>query len=187
MAPIVGTPAATTTPPLTPDLAPTPAPSHPAALPSPDQPTPSNRPSLATALTIIGNRDVWIEVKSLPRAYDDALLAALDGGPFPARYAVHSFDHRITARLAAVRPDLALGALLSARVVDPVSVLRNAKATTLWQEWTMIDQDLVNVVHAAHARVIAWTVNDQAAAGRLSRMGVDGLCGNFPDRLAVAA
>ena len=144
-------------------------------------------PSLATALTIIGNRDVWIEVKSLPRAYDDALLAALDGGPFPARYAVHSFDHRITARLAAVRPSLALGALLSARVVDPVSVLRNAKAATLWQEWTMIDQDLVNVVHAAHARVIAWTVNDQAAAGRLSRMGVDGLCGNFPDRLAVAA
>lgn len=144
-------------------------------------------PSLATALTIIGNRDVWIEVKSLPRAYDDALLAALDGGPFPARYAVHSFDHRITARLAAVRPGLALGALLSARVVDPVSVLRNAKATTLWQEWSMIDQDLVNVVHAAHARVIAWTVNDPAAAGRLSRMGVDGLCGNFPDRLAVAS
>jgi len=144
-------------------------------------------PSLATALAIIGDRDVWIEVKGLPGAYDDTLLAVLDHGPFPARYAIHSFDHRITARLASLRPGLALGALLSARVVDPVSVLRKAKATTLWQEWTMIDQALVDAVHTADARIIAWTVNDSAAAIRLSQMGVDGLCGNFPDRLAEAA
>lgn len=144
-------------------------------------------PSLATVLTLLGNRDVWVEVKSLPRAYDDALLAVLDAGPFPARYAVHSFDHRITARLRARRPDLALGALLAARVIDPVAVLRHAGATTLWQEWTMIDRELVKAVHGAGARVIAWTVNDPAGAVRLASMGVDGLCGNFPDRLVVAA
>lgn len=144
-------------------------------------------PTLAEALTLIGDRDVWVEVKGLPAAYDAALLAALDAGPFPARYAVHSFDHRITARLAGLRPGLRLGALLSARVIDPVAVLRAACATTLWQEWTMIDQSLVKAVHAAGARIIAWTVNDPAAAVRLARLGVDALCGNYPDRLAVAA
>lgn len=144
-------------------------------------------PSLATALGILGDRDVWVEVKSLPSSYDAALLAVLDAGPFPARYAVHSFDHRITARLARLRPRLSLGALLAARVLDPVSVVRSAGATTLWQEWTMIDQSLVDALHAAGLRVIAWTVNDGAATGRLARMGVDGLCGNFPDRLAVPA
>lgn len=143
-------------------------------------------PSLATVLTILGDRDVWIEVKSLPGAYDAALLAVLDAGPFPARYAVHSFDHRITARLARLRPTLPLGALLTARVIDPVAVLKAAGATTLWQEWTMIDGALVDVVHAAGARVIAWTVNDRSAAARLGHLGVDGLCGNFPDRLVLA-
>ena len=144
-------------------------------------------PSLATALDLIGDRDVWVEVKALPPRHDAALLATLDAGPFPSRYAVHSFDHRITARLARQRPDLPLGALLAARVVDPAGVLHLARATTLWQEWTMIDQELVEAVHAAGARLIAWTVNDRVAATRLGLMGVDGLCGNFPDRLAVAA
>lgn len=143
-------------------------------------------PSLATALSIIGDRDVWIEVKSLPESCDDAVLEVLDAGPFPARYAVHSFDHRITARLSRARPTLPLGALLSARVVDPIGVLRSASATTLWQEWTMIDQELVDTVHAAGARLIAWTVNDRAAAARLGHLGVDGLCGNFPERLKLA-
>lgn len=144
-------------------------------------------PSLATALDLIGDRDVWVEVKALPPVHDAALLAVLDAGPFPTRYAVHSFDHRLTARLASRRPGLPLGALLSARVMDPVRVLHEARATTLWQEWTLIDRELIEAVHAANARVIAWTVNDRAAAVRLGRMGVDGLCGNYPDRLMVAA
>ena len=65
--------------------------------------------------------------------------------------------------------------------------VRASCATTLWQEWTTIDQALVDAVHAAGIQVIAWTVNDPAAAARLARMGVDGLCGNYPDRLEVPA
>ena len=107
--------------------------------------------------------------------------------PSPPATPIHSFDHRITARLARLRPKLPLGALLSARVIDPVAVIRAASATTLWQEWTMIDRGLVDAVHASGARIIAWTVNDRAAASRLGHMGVDGLCGNFPDRLVLAA
>lgn len=144
-------------------------------------------PTLAAALKLIGDRDVWVEVKSLPVTYDAALLSALDSGPFPARYAVHSFDHRVTARLSRLRPQLRLGALLSSRVIDPVAVVRASCATTLWQEWTAIDQALVDAVHAAGIQVIAWTVNDPAVAARLARMGVDGLCGNYPDRLEVPA
>jgi len=142
-------------------------------------------PTLAQALTLIGDRDVWVEVKALPSVFDSRLLAVLDAGPYPARYAVHSFDHRITARLRKLRPTLPLGALLVARVVDPVAVLRASGATTLWQDWTMIDQALVDAVHADGARIIAWTVNDPAATATLAQMGVDGLCGNFPDRLVV--
>lgn len=144
-------------------------------------------PSLGTALRILGDRHVWVEVKALPEVYDAALLAALDEGPFPARYAIHSFDHRIIARLARKRPALRLGALLSARVIDPIGVLRAAGATTLWQEWTMIDLPLVAAVHEAGMTLIAWTVNDAAEAVRLAEHGIDGLCGNFPDRLAVGA
>lgn len=143
-------------------------------------------PTLAEILELVGDRDVWVEVKALPQRYDAALLAVLDQGPVPERYAVHSFDHRIVHRLGEIRPRLRRGILLSAYLRDAVAVMRSVGATTLWQEWQQIDQDLVSQVHEAGGAVIAWTVNEIGDLDRLVRLGVDGLCGNYPDRIRVA-
>lgn len=143
-------------------------------------------PLLGEILELVGNKDVWVEVKSLPPAYDSAFLAALDHGPAPHRYAIHSFDHRIVYRLGEIRPSLRRGILLTAHLRDPVSVMRAVGASTLWQEWRQVDQDLVNCVHDAGGAVIAWTVNELGDLDRMVRLGVDGLCGNYPDRIRVA-
>jgi Glycerophosphoryl diester phosphodiesterase family len=134
----------------------------------------------------VGDREVWIEVKSLPPAFDNSLLAVLDKGPCPLRYAVHSFDHRIIYRLGESRPSQRRGILVSAYLQDPVSVMRGAGATTLWQDWQQVDQELVTLVHDAGGPVIAWTVNELGDLDRMVRFGVDGLCGNYPDRIRVA-
>jgi glycerophosphoryl diester phosphodiesterase len=143
-------------------------------------------PYLAEALDVIGDRDVWIELKALDTRFDDALFEALDRGPAPHRYAVHAFDHRIVARLGAARPELRRGVLLSAYLLDPVAPLRATGATTLWQEQHLIDAALVERVHAAGYSIIAWTVNTPDDIARLAGQGVDGLCGNYPDRLRDA-
>lgn len=143
-------------------------------------------PTLAEILELVGDRDVWVEVKALHELHDGALLAVLDQGPVPERYAVHSFDHRIVHRLGAIRPGLRRGILLSAYLRDAVAVMRSVGATTLWQEWQQIDQDLVSQVHEAGGAVIAWTVNEIGDLDRMVRLGVDGLCGNYPDRIRVA-
>jgi len=143
-------------------------------------------PMLAEILDLVGDRDVWIEVKGLASAYDGVLLAILDQGPAPQHYAIHSFDHRIVHRLGEVQPSLRRGILLSAYLCDPVAVMRSAGATTLWQEWQQVDQELVTQVHEAGYSVIAWTVNEIGDLDRMVRLGVDGLCGNYPDRIRVA-
>lgn len=143
-------------------------------------------PLLGEILDLVGDRDVWIEVKTLPEAHDGQLLAAIDQGPARERYAVHSFDHRIVRRLGEARPALRRGVLLSAYLDDPVAAMRAVGATTLWQEWQQVDQDLVNRVHDAGFTLIAWTVNEIGDLERLARLGVDGLCGNYPDRIRVA-
>jgi glycerophosphoryl diester phosphodiesterase len=143
-------------------------------------------PVLTEILDLVGDRDVWVEVKSLPSAFDPLLLAILDRGPAPQRYAIHSFDHRIVHRLGEARPGLRRGILLSAYLRDPVSVMREAGATTLWQEWQQVDQELVTQVHEAGCAVVAWTVNEIGDLDRMVRLGVDGLCGNYPDRIRVA-
>lgn len=143
-------------------------------------------PLLAEILGLVGSRDVWVEVKSLPPLYDQQLLNILDQGPAPERYAVHSFDHRIVHRLGQLRPKLRRGILLSAYLRDPLAAMRGVGATTLWQEWQQVDQDLVNLVHSSGGAVIAWTVNELGDLDRMVRLGVDGLCGNYPDRTRVA-
>jgi glycerophosphoryl diester phosphodiesterase len=143
-------------------------------------------PLLMEILELVGHRDVWVELKSLPAKYDQELLDILERGPAPERYAVHSFDHRIIYRLGKAKADLKRGILLSAYLHDPVTVMREVGATALWQEWQQVDQDLVSQIHDAGGTVIAWTVNELGDLDRMVRLGVDGLCGNYPDRIRVA-
>jgi len=143
-------------------------------------------PLLQEVLELLGDHDVWMEVKSLPSVHDEALLSVLDAGPAPHRYAIHSFDHRIVRRLGEQRPSLPRGILLSAYLDDPVAALCAVGATTLWQEWQLVDQELVHAVHSAGSRLVAWTVNEVGDLEHLARLGVDGLCGNYPDRIRVA-
>lgn len=143
-------------------------------------------PLLAEVLELAGDCDVYVEVKSLPPGFDDRLFDALDDAPCPTRYRLHGFDHRIIQRLGEARPEFERGILLSAYLADPVAAMAAVGARTLWQEWHLIDRALIECVHAAGGTVIAWTVNEVADLARLARLGVDGLCGNYPDRIRVA-
>ncbi len=127
--------------------------------------------------------EVWIELKSLPESSDTTLLEAIDRSPLPGRCAVHSFDHRIVARLGRRRPSLRRGVLSASYPLDPVAPMVAAGGSALWQEWHLIDGPLVDAVHRSGGELIAWAVNEAEPARRLERLGVDTLCGNWPDRL----
>ena len=144
-------------------------------------------PALAEVLELLSGHDVWIELKSLPPSADAALLDAITNSPTPERCAVHSFDHRIVARVGSARPELRRGILSTSYPLDPVAPLRAAGANTLWQEWHLIDTELVTAVHRTGATIIAWTVNVTRLGERLAELGVDGLCGDFPERLVGLA
>jgi glycerophosphoryl diester phosphodiesterase len=138
-------------------------------------------PRLSDALSAASGLDVWVEVKGLEPRWDDSLLRALGNGPTPDRYAVHSFDHRIIARLGGLQPGLRRGVLLTSYLVDPVAAVHAADADALWMETSFIDSDLVENMTAAGVSVIAWTVNSESEIRRLTALGVHGICGNYPD------
>jgi glycerophosphoryl diester phosphodiesterase len=142
-------------------------------------------PRLQEALAVLDGAEVWIEVKTLPAGADAALLAAIEGAPSPESCAVHSFDHRIVARLGRRYPALRRGILSASYPLDPVGPMEASGANTLWQEWHLIDSELVAAVHRRGAELVAWTVNDPGVARRLADLGVDALCGNFPERLRI--
>ena len=139
-------------------------------------------PTLADALAALGpTLQVFVEVKSLPPKFDDGLLDVLRRGPNPGGYAVHAFDHRIVERLGRRSPALRRGVLAVSYAVRPLVALEDAGATILWQERTLVDRALVDVLHGAAMQVIVWTVDEPTEMRRLLEIGVDGICTNRPE------
>jgi glycerophosphoryl diester phosphodiesterase len=138
-------------------------------------------PTLAQALELLDRQDVWVEVKTMQHQWDGNLFTCLDGAPKGACCGVHSFDHRIVARLGEQRPALRRGLLLSSYLMDNRQILHAVGADTLWMEASLIDEALVTELHEDGRDLIAWTANEEREIRRLIALGVDGICGNYPD------
>jgi glycerophosphoryl diester phosphodiesterase len=140
-------------------------------------------PTLGQVLEELGTFGVWIELKTLAPRWDAQLLQVMRSGPSPERYAVHAFDHRIIGRVGAIAPLLRRGVLSASYPVDLLGPLNAVGADTLWEETHLIDGAMVTALHQAGKQVIAWTANDPAEIDRLTQLGVDGICGNYPERV----
>jgi glycerophosphoryl diester phosphodiesterase len=130
-------------------------------------------PTLADVLSATPRgKTVYVEIKgSGIESHVGAVLAAS-----PTRCAVHAFDHEAVQRMRRLAPDVPRGILLDQVPADIEATMRAAGARDVWPEWTLIDRRLVERVHGAGGRVIAWTVNERYVAEQLIDAGVDGLC-----------
>ncbi len=146
-------------------------------------PTGEPIPLLSEVLALASSLAIYVEVKHLAATADEGLLTVLDAGPASDRYQVHSFDHRIIARLGRLRPRLGRGILLCSRPVDLAPLVASTGANTVWQERQLIDETLVSETRRLGVNLIAWTVNQEAEIERMVQLGVTGICGDYPDRL----
>ena len=141
-------------------------------------------PTLEEVLRAVGARTaLYIEIKA--RDIEAQVAAIIESVPAAKpRCVVHSFDHRIVEKFAALAPALPTGILEVGYPVDPASLLAAAHARDLWQACEFIDAALVTSIHHYGGRVVAWTCDDPAQWEQLREIGVDGICTN---RSAAAA
>jgi glycerophosphoryl diester phosphodiesterase len=130
-------------------------------------------PTLAEVFAIVrpGGR-VYVEIKG--RDIETRVVQVLSD--VRARYAVHSFDHGTVRRMREIAPQIPRGILYDHAPRQLERDMRETGARDVWPAWRLIDKPLVDRVHAAQGRVIAWTVNDRHAASDLIALGVDGIC-----------
>ena len=130
-------------------------------------------PTLDEVLAAVAGRaTVYVEIKA--RRIEQAVVDCVRRSA--ASCAIHCFDHRVVRRVKGIAPEMPAGVLVAAYLLDPGRILRETGARDYWLEWTFIDEELVRRVHAAHGRVIAWTVNTLEVAASFTTIGVDGLC-----------
>ncbi len=75
-------------------------------------------PTLSEALSLLAGIDVWVELKTLPAAWDQALLAALDAGPTAGAVRgprVRSSHHRPPGRVSSGAPPRRTARLVPSR------------------------------------------------------------------------
>jgi len=132
-------------------------------------------PTLDAVVRLLGpHAAIYCELKGTGTARPSIDVLRQLGG----RAAVHAFDHRQVADAARHAPEMPRGVLEVSRHVDPAESLRSVGARDLWQLVDYLDEQLVQQVHAALGRVIAWTANDPRQVEQLAAWGVDGFCGD---------
>ena len=133
-------------------------------------------PTLTEVLTALrGRMDVFVELKG--HGIEGPVLDVIHQSPAPARCAVHSFDHEAIRRIRSVAAGRrAAESSSTRRRRTSVAAMRFADARDVWPREDLIDAAMVNAVHGAGGRVLAWTVNKPARGAQLAALGVDGLC-----------
>ena len=130
-------------------------------------------PTLADVCELVDDRaELFVEIKGAGIERKVATVLTRHRGSF----AIHSFDHPTIRRLSHLDRRLRLGLLFEERTPDVVAMLAANGARDAWPQHAIVDARLVDAVHGAGGRVIAWTVNDPRDLARLAALDVDGLC-----------
>jgi glycerophosphoryl diester phosphodiesterase len=141
-------------------------------------------PTLAEVFALVAGRArLYVEIKA--PGIDGAVADFLSAHP-AAWSAVHAFDHRIPVAVRARRPGTRIGLLSASYPLDLAAVLRGTDASDFWQHAELVDEALVQQVHDAGMRVVAWTENDAPHARQLAAWGVDAICTDIPGALRTA-
>ena len=151
-------------------------------------------PTLAevTAVASQAGRRMLLEIKvDAGRArypgIEEKVLALLDRHRMAGSTVVMAFEPATWKRMRELRPDLAVCALYSARMLGRTTLaaeletLRAAGVGFVGLEHTVVDTAAVARARQAGIQVGAWTVNDAAAMQRLIDAGVGVLITDQPD------
>jgi glycerophosphoryl diester phosphodiesterase len=136
-----------------------------------------------------GRVGLCIETKQLPIPYpglEEKLIACLGGLGMLDQTAVISFHHGSVKRLKDLEPRLAAGVLEGARPIDPVALMRAARADIYSPHYGAIDPEVVAEVHAAGGVVGVWTVDDATAIAWCRACRPDSIFTNRPREIVPA-
>lgn len=123
-------------------------------------------------MALRGQAAVYVEIKGRTIGHLVAREVRRAGG----ECAIHAFDHAAIAALADDARGIPRGVLEETAPPDPAAVLQAAGARDLWVHVGAVTAPLVEAVHAAGGRVIAWTANSTVQWEQLGAARVDGIC-----------
>lgn len=124
---------------------------------------------------------LFLEIKD-PAFYpgiEEEIAAVIREYNFTERCCVRSFDHESLHLLHRIAPEIPISELWYTHF----PTAEETTYPTLNMMFGLCTAENVAAAHARGQKVTCWTVNEVADAKNLIAMGVDGLTGDYPDRL----
>ena len=148
-------------------------------------------PTLEEMLDLtLGKVRLYLEIKD-PRAAAE-VLRTIRARRCQADVMLASFDVQLMRRLGEEVRDIELGVILGNETLNPAVrfreafpwiALRGVNYQTLCMQVELCFGYLARRVKASGKKLYVWTANDERQFARMTRLGVDGIVTNFPDRL----
>ena len=99
---------------------------------------------------------------------------------------VISFDHTTLRKIKQLEPEITVGPLFRARLVDPVRLMQDTGGTVMRPFWAGVTDKEVDLAHENGWALAPWGANEPWMWEHLWNLGVDAMSANCPDNLATA-
>jgi glycerophosphoryl diester phosphodiesterase len=118
-----------------------------------------------------------------PAEFANLVLDAIRKHKLERRVIVQSFDFRTLHAMRKLAPEIRLSALYEGRPKDFVQIAREAGATIVSPQFTLVTKEQVASAHQAGLQVVPWTANTPADWEKLAAAGVDAIISDDPAEL----
>ncbi len=142
-------------------------------------------PTLEEALALLGNAYCFVEIKHEDAALPAAAIidAQVKKGAPAGKLWLISFRHAALKAALKAYPDLSAGASFETLALPAIHEAHGWGARAILPHHESFGPAEVKAAHALGMKFICWTVNDAGHVMHLKAMGVDGIMGDYPDRL----
>jgi glycerophosphoryl diester phosphodiesterase len=142
-------------------------------------------PTLEEALDVLNKAYCFIEIK-----HDDAALLAAElmeqqiknGYPREKLWLI-SFEHNALKAVRTKYPLLYIGASFEELAAASIKEAHAWGAQAVMPHYQSFGMAEIKEAHALGMKVMTWTVNEFSDIARLKAMHIDGIMGDYPDRL----
>jgi len=124
------------------------------------------------------NKELFIEMK-VPGA-EAKILNLIKEKNFSDLSILKAFNHRLILNFKNLAPNIRAQVLMDSLPIDPVSIIKSAKANGISVNTKMLDKNLVEQCHQAGFFVTTWNANTKEDLLKFTEMKVDYVCTDFP-------
>jgi glycerophosphoryl diester phosphodiesterase len=100
------------------------------------------------------------------------------------RMVISSFNHYSVKRMKQIDPSIRCGFLSETWIVKPGGYVKENGVECYHPIFRMLNEEIVEDLRKHDIAINTWTVNEPEDIEEMIRIGVDGIIGNYPDRVA---